>query len=254
MKLVVLGDSISEGIGRKKINYCNDLKAYLENLGIKNQIINNALTGTTIEYAVSNLNKFIEERPHVVIIMYGSVDAQIRPNIEKNRYRILDVIPSKYKNIGGMIDPRAFYSETLYRRVFQKMDNAYRYLLKKLLTLTQGTYQKVSLNDFYTNYEKLVKCLLKSNIKIICVSTVYIDDKYFLDSSCEYAKYNEMINKISIRYKAKFVDVFSILKEDVVKKGWNNLYSSDHFHPNFNGYQKLAVCIGEAVAEELGYN
>ena len=66
MKIVLLGDSITQGIGKLKINYIHNL----------------ALTGTTVKYAMGLLEKIQEISPNIVIITYGTVDLQVRPNSE----------------------------------------------------------------------------------------------------------------------------------------------------------------------------
>lgn len=55
-KVLLLGDSITEGIGSKKINYEDILKKRFR----KYRIINYSLTGTTINYINSLLNNMSE--------------------------------------------------------------------------------------------------------------------------------------------------------------------------------------------------
>ena len=51
IKVTIIGDSISQGLGKKKINYCESLKNKIENLtGVILNIENLALTGKTIKY------------------------------------------------------------------------------------------------------------------------------------------------------------------------------------------------------------
>ena len=105
IKIVLLGDSITQGIGSRKINYEDMLIKYLHTQGIKSEIVNLALTGTTIEYALSLMPKIEEENPDYIIIMYGSVDLQVRPNMDTNKWGILSLTPKRYKNIKGMLNP-----------------------------------------------------------------------------------------------------------------------------------------------------
>ena len=51
VKIVLLGDSITQGIGSRQINYEKKLKSYLNANGIESSIFNLALTGTTIDHA-----------------------------------------------------------------------------------------------------------------------------------------------------------------------------------------------------------
>lgn len=246
MKCVVLGDSISEGIGKKKINYVNDLQKETNY-----EFINLAKTGTTIVYANNLINEIINYGPDIAIIMYGSVDAQIRPNIDKNKYNIKKFIPNRYLQ-KGMLDERAFYSKKIYRIIPDKIDNFIRKILKKIVVLTQGTIQLVPINQFTNIYTNFIKTLKKKNIKPILISTVFIDDKYFLNSSIEYEKYNNVIKKIAAKEKCIFIDLYNELKNSKEIHGWDMYFSKDHFHPNERGYKFIADNISKKCKEVKG--
>ena len=88
IKIAVVGDSITQGIGSKKINYVEIMKTDLgRNFSIKNY----GLTGTTIKYAYEIIEEINEYNPDIVVLSYGNVDAQIRPNIKKNRFKRLEL-------------------------------------------------------------------------------------------------------------------------------------------------------------------
>ena len=50
--MVLLGDSIIQGIGKRQMNYETILKNYLSDNEIESNNVNLALTGTTIEHAL----------------------------------------------------------------------------------------------------------------------------------------------------------------------------------------------------------
>lgn len=239
MKCIIMGDSISEGIGSKKTNYENPLLQYCPKLS---KINNLAKTGTTIDYAKTIIQDVVNSQPDIVIIMYGSVDAQIRPNLKRNKFGICSLIPKRYK-IGGMLDPRAFYSKKWYRLPLDRIDNVVRFILKRIVLMTQGKIQLINSFDFEQCYEYIVSHLTEKDIKVIAVSTMYIDDSYFLDSSFQYNKYNSIIEKIATKYGCTYVDLFNLTKEMTTRYGWNKLYSHDHFHPNSFGYDLIAQTI-----------
>lgn len=67
IKVTIIGDSISQGLGKKKINYCESLKNKIENLtGVICNLENLAVTGKTIIYA----NEIIEDIIKVIRILY----------------------------------------------------------------------------------------------------------------------------------------------------------------------------------------
>jgi len=243
MKGVIIGDSISEGVGSQKINYVHDLEMMLSGVW---EFDNLAKTGTTIIYGRSLLEELKAGCPDCVLIMYGSVDAQIRPNLSGNRWGITKMIPARYK-IGGMLDPRSFYSTKWYRIIPDRIDNIVRKMLKQIVLRTEGVIQWVSLDQFREKYEYVVSDLINAGIRVLCVSTVYLDDEYFLNSNVEYSKYNKVIEEIAKKYGASYINLFDALREEVVENGWNELYSHDHFHPNINGYK----FISEIFAKEI---
>ena len=242
MKYVLLGDSITEGIGSRRLNYVNQLANITAN---QHQFINLAKTGTTVKYFQFICKEIYSEKPDGLIIMYGSVDAQIRANVARNRFGICNLIPHRYK-IGGMLEQRAFYSKKWYRIIPDCFDNLFRKVLKKVILLTQGSVQCIDISTFQNRYEGFISDLPNLYHKIL-VSTVYIDDKYFLRSSAEYEKFNAVIRDISTRYNCKYVDLYFPLKKSVEQFGWEKYYSCDHFHPNVEGYKFIAELIGKYI-------
>lgn len=240
MKCLILGDSISEGIGSKSINYID----YLKEMDFKKDIefINLAKAGSTISYAVDRLQDIASLKPDYCIIMYGSVDAQIRPNRKSDRWHINTMIPKRYK-MGGMLAPRAFYSKKWYRWLPDRADNLFRLILRNLVLLTQGTIQLETLDVFECHYNVIVNKLLEINCKCILLSTVFIDDKYFLNSSKEYVKYNKCVEEIANTHKCIYVDLYTGFKRSVINCGWKSLFAADHFHPNAAGYCFIAKQI-----------
>lgn len=58
----------------------------------------------------------------IVIIMYGTVDLQVRHNMETNKFGILSLTPGRYKNIKGMLNPRPFMSKRRGKRFLDCID------------------------------------------------------------------------------------------------------------------------------------
>lgn len=253
MKCVILGDSISEGIGGKKINYCDTLYHLLQKYNTNDteiDIRNLSLTGTTIQYPLDHIEEVMDYRPDVVIIFYGNVDAQIRPNVEKNRFYLWSMVPKRY-HIGGMLNPRPLYSRKWYRWLPDRFDNAFRSLLTKIMYLTQGRFQLVTLSEFNHYYDELMsKVTSMDDIpKIICCSTVYLDEKIYCGSNVEYEKYNMVIKEMAQKYNASYIDLYSMLHQQVIKSGFSSVYYCDHFHPNEQGYALIAKAIYQEIKE-----
>ena len=242
-RIVLLGDSITEGIGSKKINCVSLLNKRFE-------IFNLALTGTTINYVKSIYEKIREINPSKIIIMYGNVDVQFRPNMEKNRFGIVSIMPKHYKEIKGILNPRPFYSKNIIKKIINIIDNVVRKFLKKLVVVTQGYCQYLNSKEFINEYNYVIERLLelKPKVEILCISTVYLDDKIYNNSSTEYRKINEDIKRITEKYEnVNYIDIYTPLKEEVEKNGWNSCYYLDHFHPNSYGYKLIAKQINSRL-------
>lgn len=94
MRLTIIGDSISQGLGRKHYNYCNELKCFFEQETKQNlDITNLAITGKTILYANEIADKIKDTNPDIILIFLGSVDAMVRP---QKRF-LWNFLPNRYK-------------------------------------------------------------------------------------------------------------------------------------------------------------
>lgn len=247
VRIVLLGDSITQGIGSKQINYTEMLEIELKKYGIIPEFFNLALTGTTVEYAFSKIDQITIIKPDYVVIMYGSVDLQIRPNMETNRFGILSITPKRYKEIKGMLNPRPFMSKKPRRYILECLDNIYRKIWRKVVLVTQGSMQYLTEKQFEENYNNLIQ---KIECKLVCCSPVYVDPAIYTEqTNLNYQKANEFLQEVSKskNQKMKFVDLYSKQKDVVGKYGWGEIYYADHFHPNAKGYKLIAQDIATAI-------
>lgn len=231
MKIAVMGDSISQGIGSKKINYAKILE--------KKYIVKNfALTGTTTEYGLEIIDNIVNFGPDLVILFYGNVDAL--PRVKSNTCFYSKIMPKRYKQL-GMLDPRALYSSNKIKRIPQRLDSEFRYRLKNLLVRVQGYEQWVNIHDFEKNYKSILEKLLENNIKVITISNVPICERYFKNSNYEYRKYNNVIKELSYKYNCRFINLYSILSK------YNDVFLDDLYHPNKKGYEIIASLIEKEI-------
>lgn len=233
MKIAIMGDSISQGIGSKKINYAKILeKDY--------QVNNFALTGTTTKYALDIIEDVIDYNPNLVILFYGNVDAL--PRVKSNTWVYKNIIPKRYKGL-GMFDPRALYTSKLYKKIFQIIDSQFRYRLKNLLIKLQGYEQWVKIDEFKINYDEILNKLISNDIKVITISNVPIDENYFNNANKEYKKYNTIIKDLSNKYNCNFIN----LDLDLDKNNLKNIFLKDLYHPNQLGYEIISDLINREI-------
>lgn len=245
-RVYLLGDSITQGLGSRKVNFSGELARLL---GPEYEVVNLALTGTTIGHALDLLEDGKVCVPPgesvVCVILYGNVDAQIRPN---SKGRVFPHIPRRYKG-GGMLMPRPFYSHSLRKSLGQHLDNAMRRILSKLIVAVDGTEQWVPLDAFSTQYEKLLTNLTAAGISAVACSCVYIDERLFPDTPRQYAIYNEKICELASAFGVPYLDIWSPFKRRVALGGWDSVYNKDHFHPNGDGYQAMAQLIATSLRD-----
>lgn len=227
-KVILLGDSITQGLGSKKINFTQALQ---DRLGASFIVENLALTGTTILYAKQILDDIISREPDYVVIVYGNVDAQIRPNRQGH---IFSHIPGRFRK-NGMLMPRPFYSHSFLRKWGQKIDNWLRYFFSVVIYKVDGSEQWVNIEQFHDTYIAVLKKLLANDCHVLTCSTVYIDDRLFPGSLNQYKIFNQEITRMAKTYQCNFVDLFNPLQKKVQEYGWEAYYNYDHFHPNRGG-------------------
>lgn len=241
-KVILLGDSITQGLGSKKINFTQALQ---NKLGNSFSVMNMALTGTTIFYAKSILNDIISHNPDYVILLYGNVDAQIRPN---RNGKIFPHIPSRFRK-NGMLMPRPFYSRSLKRRLGQRIDNTLRKVFSSIIYQIDGTEQWVKKEKFREVYTFVTQKLKETGSQVLVCSTVYLDEKMFPGSLEQYRLFNEEIYDIAEKYQYVFIDLYNPLKNAIEQFGWEAYYNYDHFHPNSGGYELISYLLAQEIQQ-----
>lgn len=179
--------------------------------------------------------------------MYGSVDARIRPDTDKNRFYLWSLVPKHYRK-NGMMDPRPFYSRKKIKKFLQIGDNLIRSLVCKVMFLTQGKCQWCSVERFEIQYNNVLENLRPIIPNIILLTPAYIDEKiYGEDNVIQYKKYTNVVKRIAEEQHLSVIDIYSTLKKAVDESGWNSVFYLDHFHPNARGYEIMADLIYKEI-------
>lgn len=253
MKIVFLGDSITEGIGSRKVTYVNDIRNYYQsNKSI--EVINLGMSGTTIHYAESIIEKVNGLNPNIIVIMYGNVDVQEHYDLSKNRFGLVSLTPRRYKEIKSMLNPRPFISQKPIKKQLDYLDDFYRKVWRWVIVKTQGTIQFVSPKEYEKIYRHI--CNEFDNSKIVICSTIYPDEKIYHKNNIQnYCHVNEMMRNIaSDSSKRIFVDLYDFLRKQVELNGWDSVYYRDHFHPNIDGNQVIARELEKVLDNMLNEN
>ena len=246
-RVYLLGDSITQGLGSKRINFTESLSVLL---GSGYEIDNLALTGTMIDYA----NELITQRKiragegSICVIAYGNVDAQVRPS---RTGKIYPHIPKRFRG-GGMLMPRPFYSRAPMKRLVQHMENFGRRCCASLIVAVDGTEQWMPIAEFSSNYRIVLRRLTSLGMRPILCSCVYIDERLFPGSSEQYLLYNKEIAALAKELNLPFADFYRAFETAVTQFGWDAVYNKDHFHPNGSGYQLIAGMLAQIIRSMEG--
>lgn len=234
IRIGVFGDSISEGIGSKRLNYCKPLEEKMRAFGVQAEIINFSCTGTTIRYIETIKDKFVKDKFDYIVIAYGNVDAMLRPDTN-SRINFYSHIPKRYKKT-GMLNPRPYFSDKWYKSVMQHADSWLRCSLNRVLLRLQGGAAWVKPDESETVYQDALALFQSCSKHIIMLTTVRVSDKLFPGTNDMYRQYNKIIERLADAHGCEFVDLYSCLSDD----SW---YYEDIFHPNEAGYFFIADLI-----------
>ena len=163
---------------------------------------------------------------------------------------MISMLPRHYRTIKGILNPRPFYSKSFPKLMINICDNVMRTVLKKIVVLTQGYHQYCTGDEFARRYDDEIMHLHSAypNAKIVCVSTIPVDEKIYPGTNEEYIKANQNIEKTTQKIPyAYYVDVYSQLLNRVQMHGWNEVYYLDHFHPNADGYEIIGTEISRII-------
>lgn len=151
-KLVIIGDSITEGYGLSKEKaYPAVLEKMIQKNGQNYKVINGGISGSTTSSAMSRLTWFLRSKPDMIILALGANDglrgikvdvskANLEKFIEKCQQEKVKVV------IAGMQVPPNYGEE--YGKAFRQMykDIISKYKIPSIPFLIEGVAGKAELN------------------------------------------------------------------------------------------------------------
>lgn len=233
MRIAVLGDSISAGLGVRGFSYGDRLK---ERLDLKSQrpvtVHNLAGSAMQISESLTKLPEVVRLRPDWVILAHGITEAIVRPTESALRY-----VPARWRKAGWM-DPRPYYSKRLRRVIVQRIESSIRWRVKVFLIRRGGGITWKTIEEFEDLMIRAIeKLLTETECRIVLLSHCGIDERYYPDSSGSLNRYQTVVERIYDKYRSggrvHYCDVSGVCDR------WND-YFEDHFHPNASGHEKMA--------------
>ena len=271
---VFLGDSLTEGVGSKRISHVTELVKQLRttdgmnvhefrlrkiDADVNRQIDFNvaglisvdtaqqpsdlwlwnlACEGQTIDSDFGWLPLIAALRPELVVIFRGSLESIIRPAM------VADGdwpwwVPQSWRGYAAM-DPRCYFSTTWWRKAKQtSVDALKRRARLKLLRARPGK-PLVDLEQFASYQTELLNRLRALGTRVLVLGLLPVDQACFPGSSEHFKTVNTRLKQIADAEGVEFLDWASSLNG-------GDLFYRDGFHPNATGAGMLAKILRERL-------
>jgi len=264
---VILGDSLTEGVGAKRISYVTELAKQLHASEFRLRPIealngqihfnlaglmrvaaqpresplwlwNLACEGKTIESDFQWLPLIGALHPELVVIFRGSLESIIRPAmLFDNAWPWW--VPRSWRSYSAM-DPRCYFSTTWWRRAKQTAVDALKQKARlKLLKLCPGK-PLMELEKFVQLERELLQQLRAVAPRVLVMGLLPVADMRFPNSPAYFKSVNAKLQEIANGAAAEFCDWGSLLPG---KGTHGELFYRDSFHPNEVGARALAEIL-----------
>jgi lysophospholipase L1-like esterase len=274
---VFLGDSLTEGVGSKRISHVGELAAQLRAEGDSNVhefrlrhidtlnrfidfnvagfmnvdaqqngsdvwLWNLACEGQTIESDFNWLPLITALRPELVVIFRGSLESIIRPAMLRDGGWPWWV-PASWRGYGAM-DPRCYFSTTWWRKAKQTSLDALKQNLRlKLLKVRPGK-PLMDLETLASQQTELLRRLRDLGARVVVLGLLPVDHSRFPDSPEHFRLVNARLKQIAQAEGAEFFDWGSFLPANGNRGA---LFYRDSFHPNAAGAGLLAKILRDHI-------
>jgi hypothetical protein len=267
---VFLGDSLTEGVGSKRISHVAELAkqlcvhefrlrhidalngqvefniAGLMNVARQDEsadlwLWNLACEGQTIESDFEWLPLIGALRPELVMIFRGSLESIIRPAM------VSDAdwpwwVPRSWRNYPAM-DPRCYFSTTWWRKAKQTSVDRLKQSVRLRLLQTRPGKPLIEPDTLASYQMKLIKELRSLGTRVLVLGLLPVDESRFPGSDAQFKSVNARLQQVAQAEGVEFFDWASQLNG-------GDLFYRDGFHPNQAG----AVALANILRERLGCN
>lgn len=250
-----LGDSLTEGVGSKRISHVAELAKQLgateirsrDKHALKGQVKsssaglrlwNLACEGKTIESDFEWLPLIDALRPELVLIFRGSLESIIRPAM------VADAgwpwwVPSPWRNYSAL-DPRCYFSKTWWRRAKQTSVDALKQRMRLRLLNARAGKPLIDVDAFASYQTRLIQQLRSLTARVVVLGLLPVDRNCFPGSPEQFKSVNARLQQIAEIEGVEFIDWASQLDGGA-------LFYRDGFHPNEAGAVALATILRERL-------
>jgi lysophospholipase L1-like esterase len=273
---VFLGDSLTEGVGSKRISYVTELvtrirsncrevnanelrlrqvnsqefnrdvefnvagKMDVDGKGRESDLWlwNLACEGQTIDSDIEWLPLIAALRPELVVIFRGSLESIIRPAMLRDGAWPWWV-PQSWRGYAAM-DPRCYFSTTSWRKAKQTTLDAAKQKVRLRLLERNGCTPLMDLELLSSHLNTLLQRLRALNTRVLVLGLLGVDSARFPGSPEYFKSVNERLEEIAIAGGAEFFDWALALESKAAR---DTLFYRDSFHPNLAGASALAEIL-----------
>ncbi len=266
---VFLGDSLTEGVGSKRISHVAELVKQLRSSGSTNVhefrlrhvemgklnrdvefnvagfmnvgaqqnssdvwLWNLACEGQTIESDFGWLPLITTLRPELVVIFRGSLESIIRPAMLRDGAWPWWV-PRSWRGYAAM-DPRCYFSTTWWRKAKQSSVDALKQKTRLRLLKQRPGKPLMDLEHLSGHQAELLRQLRGLGARVLVLGLLPVDQGRFPSSPEHFKSVNMQLQQIATAEGAEFFDWASLLPTN------GDLFYRDSFHPNAAGAVALA--------------
>jgi hypothetical protein len=271
MNWVFLGDSLTEGVGSKRISHVAELAkqlrasefhlrpidslngqvefnvAGLMNVSAQQQssdlwLWNLACEGQTIETDFKWLPLVGALRPELVVVFRGTLESIVRPAMLRNGTWPWWV-PRAWRTYSAM-DPRCYFSTTWWRKAKQTSLDALKQRARLKLLKQQPGKPLMGLEELAKYQYELLKKLRALGTRVLVLGLLPVDETRFPDSPAYFESVNTRLKEVANAAGAEFFDWAPLLS---AKGTHEELFYRDSFHPNERGARALAEILIQAL-------
>jgi len=271
---VFLGDSLTEGVGSKRISHVTELVKQLRASGSANVhefrlrhvengfnrqidfnvaglidvdgdqnhsdlwLWNLGCEGRTIDSDFGWLPLIAALRPELVVIFRGSLESIIRPAM------VIDGdwpswVPQSWRSYAAM-DPRCYFSTTWWRKAKQSSIDALKQQARLQLLRHRPGKPLIDIEQFALYQTELLRRLQALGARVLVLGLLPVDETRFPGSSEYFKTVNARLKQVADVEGVEFLDWASSLNG-------NELFYRDGFHPNAAGADALAGILHERL-------
>ncbi|HJP91864.1 MAG TPA: SGNH/GDSL hydrolase family protein [Pyrinomonadaceae bacterium] len=276
---VFLGDSLTEGVGSKRISHVAELVKQLRAAGNASVhefrlrqidtltrdvefnvagfmnvdaqqnsselwLWNLACEGQTIESDFHWLPLISALRPELVVIFRGSLESIIRPAMFRDGMWPWWV-PVSWRGYAAM-DPRCYFSTTWWRKAKQTSLDALKQKARLRLLKARPGKPLMDLELLARHQTELLKHLRPLGARVLVLGLLPVDQTRFPDSPEHFKSVNARLREISRAEGAEFFDWASLLP---INGKLGDLFYRDSFHPNAAGANLLAKILHPQITQ-----